>query len=49
MGLKIRRLILNQAVMGIGGLPIAVNVIQLRGIVKIVSFKTTNFQFANPT
>lgn len=43
MGLKIRRLIQNQGFLGIGGLLIAVSLIRLRGIVKIVSFKTTNY------
>ncbi len=45
MGLKIRDLIQNQGVLGNGGLLIGVCVIRLRGIVKIMSFKTTFFRF----
>ena len=43
MGLKIRHLIQNQGVLGVCRLLINPASQELRGIVKIVSFKTTNF------
>jgi hypothetical protein len=41
IGLKIRRLIQKQGVLGIKRLRIALSADELRGIVKMVSFKTT--------
>ena len=47
MGLKIRHLIQNQGVLGVCRLLIGPAGKEIRGIVKIVSFKTTLFEFKN--